>query len=174
MLDIQVLEIIGPEPVTLAEAKAYCKIDGDYTGEDAILTDIISSARSSIEMWANISIVEKRIQVYSDTDKTLWLPRSPVIEIESAVDADGNNLPFDPKVKNKITFKYSGDYYITYKAGFQPLPPDIKLAVLKQIATDYDNRENFIVNGNNQVQSASNLSNSTKNLVRPYNRNLCL
>ncbi|VXC99187.1 head-tail connector protein [Sphingobacterium multivorum] len=174
MLNIEILEVIGSEPVTLQEAKKYCKVDEDYTEEDSLITELISSARSSIEQWANISLVEKRIKVYSDTTKTLWLPCSPVIEIEGVEDNEGNAIPFDQTIKFKVRIEQPGGYFITYKSGFKPLPTDLKIAVLKQVATDFDNRENFIVNGNNQQQSGTNLANSTKNFVRPYSRNLWL
>lgn len=174
MLDISVLEILGHEPVTLQEAKQYCRIDSDYEGDDALITDLISSARSAIEMWANISIVEKRIQVFSDTDRTLWLPRSPVIQIENIEDVDGTPIEFNNSIRNKVKVHHSGGYYVTYRAGFDPLPPDIKMAVLKQVSTDYDNRENFVINSNSMQLTGIDLSNSAKNLVQPYSRNLWL
>ncbi|MCW8309902.1 head-tail connector protein [Sphingobacterium sp. InxBP1] len=174
MLNIEILEVIGAEPVTLSEAKRYCKVDDDYTEEDSLITELISSARSSIEQWANISLVEKRIKVYSDTTKTLWLPCSPVIEIEGVVDNEGHPIPFDQTIKFKVRIEQAGGYFITYRAGFKPLPTDLKIAVLKQVATDFDNRENFIINSNNQQQSGTNLANSTKNYVKPYSRNLWL
>lgn len=166
MLDIQILEIKGDEPVTLAEAKAYCRVDADYTGEDALISDLISSSRSAIEMWANISLIEKRIQVFSDTDKTLCLPGSPVIVIESITDCEGNLIEYNEAIKNKVKIDHRGGYFVTYKAGFNPVPRDLKIAVLKQIATDFDNRENLVIGA-----STEKLSNATKNLVSPYNRN---
>ncbi|MCY4779495.1 head-tail connector protein [Sphingobacterium sp. UT-1RO-CII-1] len=174
MLNIEILEEIGPEPVSLEEAKVYCRIDADYTGDDDLLNELITSARTHIEMWANISLIEKRIKVYSDTKDTLWLPRSPVREIESVTDEEGNAIPYNSAVTFKIKLSHYGGYFVTYKAGFEPLPKDLKIAVLKQVLTDYDNRENLVINGNNQVLSSTTLSNATKNLVKPYNKNLWL
>lgn len=174
MLDIQILEITGVEPVTVAEAKVYCRIDSDYTADDELVSELITAARSAIEMWGNISLIEKRIKVYSDTDKTLWLPRSPVIDIESITDNDGNAIEYNDAIKNKVKIDHSGGYFVTYKAGFIPVPKDLKLAVLKQVATDYDNRENFVISSNATQRAGIDLSNATKNLVRPYSRNLWL
>lgn len=174
MLNIEILEVLGSEPVTLAEAKEYCKIDNDYTGEDLLIEDLIKSSRIALENFANISIVEKRLKVFSDTDKTLWLPYSPIIEVETVTNNSGGPIDFDATIKYKLKLGQSGPYYITYRAGFTPIPQDIKLAILKQVLTDYDNRENFTVNNNSTVRSSSSLSNSAKNLVKPYSRNLLL
>lgn len=174
MLNIEILEVLGSEPVTVAEAKEYCKIDNDYTGEDVLIEDLIKSSRIALEIFANISIVEKRLKVFSDSDKTLWLPYSPVIEVESITNNFNDLIEFDATIKYKIKLGQAGPYYITYRAGFTPIPQDIKLAVLKQVLTDYDNRENFTVNNNSTVRSSSSLSNSAKNLVHPYSRNLLL
>lgn len=174
MLNIEILEVLGTEPVTLAEAKEYCRIDNDYTGEDLLLEDLIKSSRIALENFANISIIEKRIKVFSDTDKTLWLPFSPVIDVESITNNSGDPIEFDASIKYKLKLGQAGPYYITYTAGFITIPQDIKLAVLKQVLTDYDNRENFTVNNNSTVRSSSSLSNSAKNLIHPYSRNLFL
>lgn len=174
MLNVELVEQLGPEPVTLAEAKEYCKIDSDYTAEDDLLSDLILSARRSLEMFGNISLVEKRLKVFTDSDKTLWLPYSPVIEVESIIDPYGNTIEYDPTFKYKINIKNIVPYSVIYTAGFRPLPKDIKLAVLKQVLTDYDNRGNFTVSDNSTVRSATTLANSAKNLVRPYSRNLLL
>lgn len=174
MLNIEILEEIGAEPVTLQEAKVYCRVDDDYTGDDALITELITSARSHIEKWANISLIEKRVRVYSDTKDTLWLPCSPVRDIESVTDDDGEDIPYNDAIKFKVKINHYGGYFITYRVGFDPLPRDLKLAVLKQVATDYDNRENFVINGNTQQLTGVDLTNGTKNLVRPYSRNLWL
>lgn len=174
MLNIEILEEIGGEPVTLAEAKEYCRIDNDYTGEDDLINDLIKAARRAIEKYANISLVKKRIKVFSDTNKTLWLPYSPVIEIESVKDVNDNDIPYDGAIKFKVKINRSGEYFVTYTTGFTPLPTDLKLAVLKQVLTDYDNRENFTVSNNSTVRAGTNLANSAKNLAYPYSRNLLL
>ena len=174
MLDIQILDILGDEPVTVEEAKQYCRIDADYTGDDALIQELISSARSHIEMWANISLIRKRVKVYSDTHQTLWLPRSPVIEIESVIDEEGEPIEYNDAVINKVKIQHRGGYFVTYLAGYGEVPADLKLAVLKQVSTDYDNRENFFVNANSQQLTGVDLSNSTKKLVKPYSRNLWL
>jgi hypothetical protein len=174
MLNVEILDTCGCEPVTLLEAKEFCRIDSDYSGDDSLILDLITSARTHIEKYANISLVEKRIRVYSDTNNTLWLPYSPILEIESVNDENGDLIPYSSTPAFKIKLNQRGGYFVTYKAGFNPLPIDLKLAVLKQVLTDYDNRENMLISSNNQVLTSTVLSNASKNLVRPYNRNLWL
>jgi len=47
------------EPVTLAEAKAWCLVD--YTDDDTLIQSIITYSRKAIESFCNISIVPKTI-----------------------------------------------------------------------------------------------------------------
>lgn len=45
------------EPVTLAEAKAYCRVDNNV--EDALFNELITQSRLAVEKAANISITAK-------------------------------------------------------------------------------------------------------------------
>ncbi|MFD2597521.1 head-tail connector protein [Sphingobacterium corticis] len=174
MFRVNVLNIIGDEPVSLEEVKRFCRIDQDYIGEDDLLKTLISSARSMIEQYANISLIKKRLEVFTDSTKLFWLPMSPVIEIESLVDENGDTLYLESPQAQRLKVNSHNGYVVTYQAGFGKVPADLKLAIMKQVATDYDNRENFTVSERSQVISGVELSNSAKSLVKPYNRNLWL
>jgi len=47
------------EPITLAQAKAWCLID--FTDDDTLITSLITQSRKAIENYCNISIVPKTI-----------------------------------------------------------------------------------------------------------------
>ena len=173
MLEVEVLEEFGAEPVTLEEAKVFCRVDADYTGDDDMLTSLIKSARQRIEHFANISLVPKRVRAFWDeVGYTLNLPFYPVREIESVVDDEGESVYYKPKGKHKIEVPHASDFFVTYTTGYEVLPDDLKLAVLKQVLTDYDHRENFVINGNTQQLTGVNLSNDAKSLIAPHNRTL--
>lgn len=52
---------LSQEPVTLAQAKAQCRVD--FTDDDDYITTLISQCRAAIETYCNISIVVKTISI---------------------------------------------------------------------------------------------------------------
>ncbi|AMM85019.1 head-tail connector protein [Martelella sp. AD-3] len=52
------------EPVTLAEAKAFLRLDG--SDEDALLGDLIATARDYLEMVSGLSLVTQGWRLYRD------------------------------------------------------------------------------------------------------------
>jgi hypothetical protein len=55
---------------------------------------------------------------------------------------------------------------IEYEAGFAVCPKGLKLAILKQVSTDYENRENYSI-----YDQAYELSSDAKRQAQPYCRN---
>jgi uncharacterized phiE125 gp8 family phage protein len=49
------------EPLTLADAKSYMKID--FNDEDTLITTLITSAREQLESYLGLSLVEKNLTV---------------------------------------------------------------------------------------------------------------
>jgi len=64
------------EPITLAEQKAYSRIDADYSSEDSDLSGLISAARAVIEGWLNVGLANRDVQVQWN-GYPLQLPLSP-------------------------------------------------------------------------------------------------
>ena len=153
------------EPVTLAEAKAHCRIDG--TAEDAFVSSLITTSRLQIEQALGLALI---------TQSWIWtfdawpspgpviLPMSPVQAIDSvkifAADGspeviesgryvlDGNAMPArllptstnlpDPGAK-------ALGIEIAFSAGFGTtpslVPQPIRHALLLLVAHWYENRE---------------------------------
>jgi hypothetical protein len=65
--NISVSESSPTEPVSLIEAKAWLQID--FSDHDALLTDMLLSAREDIEAELNWKLVEASVVVYVDTTK---------------------------------------------------------------------------------------------------------
>ena len=55
---------------------------------------------------------------------------------------------------------------IEYEAGFAVAPKGLKLAILKQVSTDYENRENYSI-----YDQAYELSSDARRQAQPYCRN---
>jgi hypothetical protein len=58
---------------------------------------------------------------------------------------------------------------IEYEAGFAVCPKGLKLAILKQVSTDYENRENYSI-----YDQAYELSSDARRQAMPYCRNTIL
>lgn len=75
------------EPITLAEQKAYSRIDADYSSEDSDLSGLISAARTVIEGWLNVGLANRDVQVQWN-GYPLQLPLSPNGAVDSVSDGE--------------------------------------------------------------------------------------
>ena len=144
--DVRVVrEISTTEPVTLAEAKNYLRIQND--ADDALITSVITNARRHAERFLNSDIVPKQREVYYTTvDEDINLYYAPITSVTS-VAAEGETLVLDesyevlglanPVIRilsggvDKITISYT-------TAGLDP--SDVKMGVLCLIAWLYYGR----------------------------------
>jgi hypothetical protein len=126
-----------PAPVvSLANAKSWLRVD--HSTDDDLLEDIIiPAAQAMIENATGLALSEDtEIKVYVSADSnTGWLPLpyAPVISV--SLPADGIT------VNNDVAEMTAGEaIMIEYTAGFSTCPPDLVIAVLKQVAYMYENR----------------------------------
>ena len=189
-LQTRVITDIVTEPVSVAEAKLYCKVQD--TADDALFPVLITSARRMLEKYTMTSFAQKTLHatwVETPKDNVIELPYGPIISVDKIyrIDEEGTEEELvlnsdyyvmgDQDAIIKITSYWSsGMVYVNsirveYKAGYgnaatETLPQELKLAILKQVATDYELREN-IVQGITTV-----LSNESKILAAPYRKKL--
>jgi uncharacterized phiE125 gp8 family phage protein len=76
----------GPqcEPVTLAEAKAHCRVDGD--AEDTLIASLILAARLHVEQALSLALIRQRWSLYMDAwpaKDWVELPLAPLISIDA-------------------------------------------------------------------------------------------
>lgn len=152
---------MATEPITLAEAKTHLRVT--FTDDDVEIYRMISRARRYMENYCNISIVQQRIQVVANICGCWDLPYGPVIEVESvenrelyngsgplvyvpseqewSVDA-GNFLSngYPRQISTRDRFYPDNRTRITYTAGMESCPDDLKAAILAEIAYRYENR----------------------------------
>lgn len=151
------------EPVLLSEAKRWLKVT--FSDDDTVITELITSARETIEEFCSISIVDKEIELIVDVDYAnnrscieFELPYGPVKLGEDGLTdilverKDGNDsnvfealtLNEDYTIIGLSYFKFKtfcpGRYRITYPAGMTGVKKGLKHAVLRQIADEYENR----------------------------------
>lgn len=122
------------EPVTLKEAKDWCKID--VSDDDSLITSLITAARIMCENYANLSFIKRTVTAKIKNGLGGFvLPYGPVIGTPTAKDSDNADITdFD------LDNSYSGNITVTYQAGYETLPQNLKTALLNQIAWSYENR----------------------------------
>lgn len=122
------------EPVTLQEAKDWCKID--VSDDDSLITSLITAARIICENYANLSFIKRTVTAKIKNGLGGFVaPYGPVISITSAKDSDDTDIAgfdFDNAYGGKIT--------VVYEAGYEVLPQNLKTALLNQISFLYENR----------------------------------
>jgi hypothetical protein len=128
----------GEEPVSLAEAKTFCRIDG--TDEDALVSALIAAARLHFESITGRALMTQtwRLVLQSVSGRVVPLPVVPVAELIDA--PDGAVLQGDSLLLAGEIDQLSVDYTAGYgDAG--DVPQDLKQAVLTLIAYWYEHRD---------------------------------
>ena len=187
-LQTRVITDIVTEPVSLTEAKTYCRVTG--TQDDDLLESLIKSSRQALEKYTASSFAEKTLHVtWVESPGEMEIPYGPVISIDAVyrIDEEGEETELElnsdfyvlgdqDAIIKLVKHYYSGVAFtssvrVEYKAGYgnaatETLPEPLKVAILKQIATDYELRENIGV--------GTTLSNESKALAAPYRKRLWL
>jgi len=140
---------LATEPVTLAEAKAWCKID--HNDEDALLLGLITGARQTIEGFTVRALVSKTVSLTIETSISLERFKLPYGNISGLVITDEDEAAVTTDYytlrNNILRLNAYGDFAITYTAvAF--VPQALKQAVLMEIAERYAHRgENVTTEG---------------------------
>jgi uncharacterized phiE125 gp8 family phage protein len=142
------------EPITLAEAKEYARIDG--SAEDALITALIKMARLHCESFTAKSLVPKTITITSFSfPYQFQMPYGPLNaenNVTKVVTLDQNgaetnlNYQVNPGLYPKMMILGGNQSYkfkTVYTAGFTTVPEDIKLAIKMLVNTMYERREDF-------------------------------
>jgi uncharacterized phiE125 gp8 family phage protein len=157
------------EPVTLAEAKLFARIDG--TDDDALVTSLITRARQTVENQTGRILVDRTFTATLD-----YLPCAGVYELayrpigsvtsikginedgtETTLDVnddiilDGDNARITVKstAPSLSSDRLANAFEIVYVAGYGATADDVpewaKQAVLTLVATWYEHREQVVV-----------------------------
>ena len=142
------------EPVTLAEAKEYARIDGST--EDTLITSLIKMARLHCESFTGKSLIPKTVTVTSFTyPYQFQMPYGPLLaenNVTKCVTLDQNavettlNYQVNAGLYPKLFILGGAQSYkfkLIYTAGFTTVPEDIKLAIKMMVNTLYERREDF-------------------------------
>jgi uncharacterized phiE125 gp8 family phage protein len=146
-------------PVTLAEAKAQCRVEDD--SEDTLMTGLIAAATDYVEQYTGRAIMAQTWELtFDEFADSIALPKGPVTSVTSVnyYDINGDvqtlaasnytvDLVSDPQwvVKNSDaswpdTVDSINTVVIRFVCGYAVVPPSIKHAILLLISQWFDNR----------------------------------
>lgn len=144
------------EPITLAEAKEYARIDGN--AEDATINLLIKMARRHAEAFCGKSLVPKTVTITSFAfPYQFQMPYGPltadnnvtkVVTLDQAGAETALTYQVNKGLYPKIQIlggNQSFKFKMIYTAGFTTVPDDIKLALLMLVNTLYERREDVVV-----------------------------
>jgi len=148
------------EPVTLAEAKAQCRVDG--SDSDTELNIYIKAARIFVEEYCGIKLVSQTVVLrcghFCDF---IDLPVAPLSAVSSVkyLDTDGVEqtldtaiyesvlVGLDPSIRLKINQTWpairpcvNDAIRVTATAGYATIPEPIRAAIMLIISSWFDNR----------------------------------
>lgn len=166
--------LAGPaeEPVSLAEAKAFLKVDGD--AEDALITTLIGAARLHVEGVTGKALLAQSWRIVLDDwpeGGVVKLPVSPLISVTeiAATDESGGSheialaqflsepdrLIVPRVVVGMPVLQERQGLEIDYVAGFgaepEDVPADLKQALLGLVAHWFEHRDAVIVAGSGAI-----------------------
>jgi uncharacterized phiE125 gp8 family phage protein len=176
------------EPVTVTEAKLFCKVSG--TGDDVLFPILIKQAREEIENFTGRSLAEKTYYAeydYIKNNEFFRLPMSPIKSVTSVKTVDElaaittltlnteYYLIGSPWTELRVAGIYSTrrphlliEFVAGYGASGMPvLPAALKTAILKRVLTHYDNREDIAVEKGTVI-----MPNNGFDLALPYKDDL--
>ena len=174
VLDVKYSDVSTTYPVTLEEAKNWCKIELDITEEDDLITELIKSATALCEGYINTSLMPKTVTAeLNNSLGGISLPYAPVTSFTSLKDEDDTTLVettdyilqgLDFKTIKTPCYEYlKAEYVAGYAAA--DLPPNFKTAILQQIVYLYENRGDI-----DSGKAMPELSPILKLTLKPYRR----
>jgi len=145
VLDVQFQDGVITEPVTLTEAKNFCKID--ISTDDDLINVLITAARQMCEAYTGVGFVEhEAVAVLNNSNGDIYIPYGPMIEIISVENEQGTTLVLDLDYTlggnefKRLKTPYANNITIDYITGYTTLPEALKTALLNQVYYLYDNR----------------------------------
>ncbi len=164
------IESVAPavEPVTLAEAKLWLRID--HSTEDALILELVASARREVERFCGRQLINStriwRLDHFP-SDGVIRLDRPPLVSVSSItyvdtagatqtwatdqydVDTDSEpgriTLAFNQSLPSDVRGGAANVVTITYVVGYgaarENVPETYKVAIKSLVADGYEHRE---------------------------------
>lgn len=136
-------------PITLSEAKQYCRVDDGDTSQDTVITTLLRSGVVAVEDYLNITLIDCNRRVYLTECDFANIPYNPVKSIISVsrfnTDETGYIAYTDYNhINNVIYFGMIGRYKVEYSAGLSDqaanIPDIYKHMMLSYVKLYFEDR----------------------------------
>ena len=170
----RVIDEPASEPVSLAEARLSCKVISNFTGDDALISSLITAARRQVELGCNRAIVTQTWQIelpgfpencisvpgnvqnitsikyYQDGELKTYSPDDYVVRLtEPARIAPKNGVWPETDARPEAV-------QIVAVVGYVVVPEDLKTAIKMMVGTWYQNREGVVAYNAKELPMAVN------------------
>ena len=186
---IETLTPPAADPLIVADAKLFCRIDPDLTDEDTLIGELITAAREQVEVQTGRALTPQTLRLVLDCFPRgpLPLPRFPLISVDSVVydDAAGAEQTMAAADYDVVTaslpgaihapggwpatIRRPGSVRITFQAGYgnddpaTEATPERAITAMKYLVNHwYENRDAVIVGS-----IATVLPMAVQNLIAP-------
>lgn len=160
-LDVQ-RKRIGPLPLWLEDAKGHLQIDTDDHND--LINIFLTGAIETVEKYCGICLVETEVTTsWDELHTTEELPYGPV---RSVTEAEGCSIKGQMPGWAKAVGSGQAAQ-IKYIAGYEEIPEPIKIAVLKLVTDNFEQRAGFTMSGRLTMME---FPNDWRATAKPYRR----
>lgn len=143
-------------PITVEQAKAFCRAENTSTEQDILFALWIRAARTKIEQYCGISLIPRNIvAVLQAPQGRMELPFGPITSTPTFVDENNTAQVIDLVGLNYKVIVNPIEYTkVTYTAGYAngQVPEELQEAIMLQVAYWWENRGDQDIQGwSNQV-----------------------
>ena len=141
--------------VTVSEVKNYLRLEGfidssesissEFNDDDALISDLITSARERLEEYTGLSFIPKVYVIeFTNLAGNFEIPFGPITAINYLRDSEGDSISSDNFTLSsnfsKLKYPLYAEMTMEYECGYAVLPKGLKDAMLKEVAYRYINR----------------------------------
>ncbi|MBI1268372.1 MAG: hypothetical protein GC193_13175 [Cryomorphaceae bacterium] len=180
-VNAKVVATLGSEPITVAEAKNYLKVD--FGADDALIERCIVAARAYVERYIDATIVQATIDatfsnIEFENELCVDLPRGAVSEITSVTQYDDKGVgdiieEYYLLPSNRLRIPdynaTSSALVVRYQANMDAVPEPIISAMLMIIGDLYQTRSGSVMEA-----STSEVNFSVAKILAPFRNTIFL
>ena len=151
------------ETMTIERLKKQLNIEAEYTGDDALLTDLLAVATAAISDIINADIVEVERTVEHNGEVAFY-PYAPVVSVTGTKGGAETTVKVT-KMWEGVKVESDADTLVIKSGYGENIPEPLQHAILMKAAALYDTERTDQVIGVNVAQMGV-----IEALVRPYKR----